>query len=407
MSVSSASAKPDSPHTTKRKLDENSIVCFSNKKNKMSEDIKSVSEISVEAELVTPFRFLDLPRELRDMVYEYAFQPLSESNYTRGPVIFNKPHPTSFLHPPKSFHGPLKNLALLGTCKQVKEETQEALYRKYYFWVGFSYRYRIRPPSKRPPTLRHFDVPETYFPSLSSCPPACADPSRMINHQWDITHIRMLILTFECTANALGGSLWEEYEPLWDFEDPDNNSVAYPCRFRALHYMPSLKEVRILIQYSDNTYGALRRFLKGEVKEAPDTLKQMMRSLISAVPKGVEIMWGITGAEASKLFTHFWQYWQPDREKALGWYEFALASWKVLKGVVDEAGDGVVRTDAEVFVKGHSTGTGVGVGADELEDSECSGDSGVSKDADISQSSIVSQNFDVSENFTGSDAEAE
>ncbi|KAF2809926.1 uncharacterized protein BDZ99DRAFT_520021 [Mytilinidion resinicola] len=352
MSSQSTSAEPGLSNNKKRKFQQTLDVYFSNKKNKTSTDTKSELELAPKPELTAPFRFLDLPRELRDIIYDYALEPLSDHKYTRGLVIFNKRRPPSY-------HGLLKNLALLGTCKQVKEETQEALYRTYYFRASFT----LPPPLVfRPLILRYFDVPETYFPTSSSFPPAYAGQ-----------RTEFLILTFDCmdTTTMWGSNPLEERESCQEMEYSDHPDDYEPSGwFRALHYMPALKQVRVLIMYSERTNERLQNFFKGEVKEAP-LLRRTVRSLVAAVPKGVEIKWGITEAEAAKIFTDFWQSLKMNFDKVLKQWGFTFADRKALEGLADELGDGVERTDAEAFARGHGTEEGV----EEARNSEGYGDS--------------------------------
>ncbi|KAF2499853.1 hypothetical protein BU16DRAFT_536139 [Lophium mytilinum] len=288
------------------------------------------------------FRFLDLPRELRDMVYDLALK--------QGIVLWKsklvKDKGATLYGERLSLQGPaphLKKFAILEICKQVSKEVKEALYPQLTFglilasssaWLHYSH-YPC-----------HFDVPGCYNPGPESFPPPYAgllNHVRVTNHNWDIEHIQRLVMIFELNVKQTS----PRFNPL-DGHTDLGRSGPDPARFRALHYMRSLRELRVVIIYNGATPRALLKFFERESEHVPDKLQATMQSLIAATPKHVTIEWGWTKEKYMTAFRRPFRYLNDMRDPKR---RFELVQEEVLKRLADGF-PGLQRTEAEVFVKG-------------------------------------------------------
>ncbi|KAF2499857.1 hypothetical protein BU16DRAFT_615216 [Lophium mytilinum] len=305
-----------------------------------------------------PFRFLDLPRELRDMVYEEVLAPITSLDTTTAAKVVSDRTQVVLPHERHKYltDQPLVKAALLQTCKQVNGEASDALYRTHTFLATFDRHTKGTTETRRCrrcmvvttvyPTTRYFDVPQHfYYPTKDPAtrfPPRFSgslDEKAKVFHEWDIERVRKLVLLFDNSDEVFS-------QRLFHYNKGDvvagRRVMGYPHRFRGLHYMPALKEVRVCVMYAAaTTWG--KAFEQGKLKVVRPGMRVFLKSIMEAVPKGVVIKWGGTG-EGFEVFP---------KESAV-WVEgshLGVVGEEVLRGVT-EGIEGVERLEAEVFVRG-------------------------------------------------------
>ncbi|KAF2499864.1 hypothetical protein BU16DRAFT_536149 [Lophium mytilinum] len=298
-------------------------------------------------EPVGPFRFLDLPRELRDLVYEYIIKPLAEDTL-RNKVIYNA---NTYRGPKIGREKEAGFVALLQCSKQVNEEAKEVLYRTHTFLATFYEACHIDIP-------HHFDGGRA--PPFPSPYQGEFYGKEIIEHDWDIEQIQRLVMLFNLTTTtqyshhnsypSFNSDRTFNFNPLQEYAEvydkcrrglTEANLAVNPARYRALHYMPKLKELRVVFSYCKKfTYSSIRDFFLGKSTEAPRELIAMMKSLIAATPKSTTIRWGATEKEMDDMLPYPKQFADHD-----------YVGESMLKALADEF-EGLERTDADLFPKG-------------------------------------------------------
>ncbi|KAF2809925.1 uncharacterized protein BDZ99DRAFT_570562 [Mytilinidion resinicola] len=217
---------------------------------------------------------------------------------------------------------------------------------------------------------RHFDIPFHFDGGWNPPFPPLYEGTlwgkyQVLEHDWDIEQIQRLVMMFDLTRakayiydhtyrhffNPL-----EHCVPIYGVKEPPLTMKR--ASYRALHYMPKLKELHVLFYYYEEvTYSPLREFFKGMSTEAPRELVAMMKSLITAAPKSTTIRWGATEKELDDIVPHTSNVAKRD-----------YVGEEVSKALADGF-EALERTDPDVFPKGcgfgHNESEFVGESEDE------------------------------------------
>ncbi|KAF2500230.1 hypothetical protein BU16DRAFT_578232 [Lophium mytilinum] len=320
----------------KRKRNDNDSTQPAKKRIVKTQGTKKMRAIAVKPapwKPTGPFKFLELPRELRDMVYDKIFEDLPERHpwgnlvHDASEALFypwrGSPMLAGLLgydDVPIALNGPT---AVLRTCKQVNEEAKEALYRDRIFIATFNEMKR-RFGSRR---QLHYDHPFQHIPSSA------------IDCRWDFASIRRLVILFDM-GDGMAGEVNDDDGPNFEYSGDILLSTA---SFEALRTMPNLKELRIGMTYDSAAAPQLLRFFKGGDK-APYLLRNMMRSLIASIPKTVPVEWGLAEQDYRDMF---WMNSAKDvREMQI--FQWGTVEGKVLKGLADEF-EGLRGTDIDYY----------------------------------------------------------
>ncbi|KAF2814086.1 uncharacterized protein BDZ99DRAFT_231256 [Mytilinidion resinicola] len=240
-----------------------------------------------------PFRFLDLPREVRDMVYHHVVLP-PVSEYLGARPKMHSYIRTELDYPPLRVSS--NRTAILQTSKQVCEESKKVLYEEPIYQVDL--------------TLKHwcFDV---FEPEIYNDDPTVLSGGEKYHEQWaddrndtwlldgmagipewNLSAIRKLHITINLCRYTHAKDEEFGYAPY---------RILEKISVRALHGMKNLRNLRISIIHGWLP-PELQGFFQG-ITYAPLKMRELMRKLIGSIPKTVKtVRWGLTEEEIRKEY---------------------------------------------------------------------------------------------------------